>query len=246
MRIGPLWWRRDDRWERARFKTRLPTAVSGLAFSGRLDVYWRPGPQHHHESMLVAVRDQARIVAIAISVKQSPLDILAAQDAINVRLAKPQTVPSAPEITMWARARLAVTAEDARLLAAHLEAQKADSLQRGLELARLQHLKRDVLPSLALASLWWAERNPGGLDALADGSFERFYNKIREDEQTQPEDSHQRLLAMAEKFIRMLQSPEERRTLLMVAMRVARALDHDDLTNELEEAIRAVDLTKAS
>jgi hypothetical protein len=232
------WHRSPDRRRRTRFTSRLPSALAGVYFDAKIEAYWYITDfEYSHKSEGALVRDRARAMAAALSKTLSPIDAQAAEDAVNARVGVARAMSSDIPIVVWARVRLAINGDDARMVARHLEVQRQEGLQRQLELGRLEYLRREVFQNRTLARLWWAEHNPERLDALLSTAFDAIVEEAAQ-EAPRADEAQTHLMALVRRFVERLQEPRERLLFLQIAHVVLVKCEQKELAAAVETEIR--------
>lgn len=237
-RLRGLWPRRPrgvgPTWRVLPFAARLHSQLPGVLFDAIIEAHWRQLDSSTHECPEALVRSHLRRLADQLSAASDVFDVVAVQDALNVKLAAHQTVPEEPSIELWGRVRLELPGEHAEAVTQYLRTQRDEAARQELERARLRFLREEIFSGDAQAQLWWMEHFPDRMDAITSGAVSELAERVRDTAPQLRGSPDDRLVQILAELVHDFKSPGERRFLVHAFVEVLRLHGRREAAIEVE------------
>ncbi|GEB53615.1 MULTISPECIES: hypothetical protein [Streptomyces] len=164
--------RAEARWYECDFPEprQLRSAVPGIPFDACFRASWQPGPEHHRNPE-AAVADDLLRRAAEITSTCRPLNVAAAQDAVNAALGRPGTDRGACCSRLTATFQLSLS-DRARAAAEQSEEDRQ-------HVSRLRFLRRQLHSDPELLLLDHLDRHPDAVKEVDLRDFQRVARAVR-------------------------------------------------------------------
>lgn len=210
--------RRTLRRDLSKFEVRLPSSMSGIAFTALITATVTTAPPYPQRpgELAAAIRDVLRNAASDVAAACDPADLSWARDICGRHLARRRCLPTDPPVEFHATLKLGLLPDDQSAVTALLAAQRqqavADALRQQKTDATAQELSR---PAAVLAR--WIEGQPNTWNGLPDlTAVQKIADAFAEHRPARERAVEYAALEIVRDFLNSFQDPPQRRMLYEV------------------------------
>lgn len=222
----------------SRFEVRLPSTVSGIAFTARISASVLTDPPYPQspDELADAIRAALRKAASDVAHECDPADLASARDACGRHLGRRRSLPIEPPVDYRAKVTLDLLPDDQAAVTALLTAQRRQAVTDALRRQQTEAMAKELADPAAVLVRWIEQQPDGWKDLPAPDVVGKIATAFA---QYRPQ--HERAIEYAaleviREFLDSFQDPPQKRAIyevLAAGMRHAQRPEHAAKTEAL-------------